>query len=239
MANLALFDFDGTITVADTFTPFIHYAVSPRRMLFGKVILAPFIAAYKTGFLHASVIRASVVRVGFAGTPADDIRHLGSCYAKEAIPKVIRQHALERIKWHKRRGDTVVIVSASLDVYLRDWCKAHDLDLICTELEVRSGIITGKYVDGDCTGAEKAKRVCNRYNLKKYDCIYAYGDTFEDEPMLNLAYKKFFRWQEVTDVRSAAAGAPGNDPNNAKRLVQIARENIELEKLITAQRSEL
>ena len=30
--NLALFDFDGTITIKDTFVPFVRFAMRPRRM---------------------------------------------------------------------------------------------------------------------------------------------------------------------------------------------------------------
>ncbi len=30
--NLALFDFDGTITSNDTWTPFMHFAVRPSRL---------------------------------------------------------------------------------------------------------------------------------------------------------------------------------------------------------------
>jgi phosphatidylglycerophosphatase C len=39
--NLALFDFDGTITTADTFTPFLRFAVRRERILVGCVIFSP------------------------------------------------------------------------------------------------------------------------------------------------------------------------------------------------------
>jgi phosphoserine phosphatase len=90
----------------------------------------------------------------------------------------------------------VVVVSASLDVYLSEWCKEVGVELICTELEARGGILTGRYRHGDCTGKEKARRVRERYDVRAYEVVYAYGDTKEDEAMLALAQRRFFRWRE-------------------------------------------
>jgi phosphatidylglycerophosphatase C len=195
--NLALFDFDGTITFGDTFTPFLHFAVEPRRLTLGKLVLAPVIAAYKLGFIPASTGRASAAAVGFRGRSEAGLREAGAKYARDVLPNVIRPEALERIHWHKEQGDVVVVVSASLDVYLEPWCFEHQLDVICTQLEVTSGTLTGKYCEGDCTGKEKSRRILTEYDLRDYPLVYSYGDTAEDQEMLNLATKKYFQWREI------------------------------------------
>jgi phosphatidylglycerophosphatase C len=161
--NLALFDFDGTITFKDSFTPFILYAVEPRRMTIGKVVLSPMIAAYKLGLVPTSTMRATVVGFGFRCKREVDVRERGLSYAREKLSTITSPRALERIGWHKAQGDAVVVVSASLDVYLSEWCKAVGVELICTELEARGGTLTGRYRHGDCTGKEKARRVRERY----------------------------------------------------------------------------
>jgi phosphatidylglycerophosphatase C len=195
--NLALFDFDGTITFKDSFTPFIFYAVEPTRMALGKVVLSPMIAAYKLGLVRTSRMRTTVVGFGFRGRREADVREMGLSYAREKLSAITSPRALERIEWHKARGDAVVVVSASLDVYLSAWCKEAGVDLICTELEARGGMLTGRYRHGDCTGKEKARRVRERYDVRAYEVVYAYGDTKEDDAMLALAHKRFFRWHEV------------------------------------------
>lgn len=121
MPNLALFDFDGTITSNDNFTPFIYFAVQPKRLAVGKIVLSPLLLAYKLGLLSASKMRQCVAGFGFRGRTAVDIQQLGLNYSREEVPKFIRPQALERIKWHKTQGDLIVVVSASLDVYLLDW----------------------------------------------------------------------------------------------------------------------
>lgn len=39
--DIALFDFDGTITYQDTFTQFIKTAIPKRRQKWGRILLAP------------------------------------------------------------------------------------------------------------------------------------------------------------------------------------------------------
>ncbi len=199
MANLALFDFDGTITSKDTFTPFIFRAVLPARMAVGKVVLSPLIALYKLKVLSASRMRRSIVRFGFRGRLAAEVRRAGLEYSRSRLGNVVRAKALERIRWHQSQGDEVVVVSASLDVYLEDWCRQVGVELICTELEQADGVLTGRYREGDCSGPEKARRVRQRYDLSRFGVVYAYGDTREDEAMLDLANERFYRWQGLMD----------------------------------------
>lgn len=235
MKNLALFDFDGTITTRDTFTPFIYFAVAPLRLKLGMIFLFPVLLGYKLRLLHARIARSCISRVGFSGRAVADIKQLGARYFQQEITKVLRPNALQRIKWHKDSGDTVVIVSASLDSYLSEWCRQQSLDLICTELEAKGSLLTGCYIQGDCSGVEKVKRIRERYDLRSFQHIYAYGDTLDDEPMLALADKKYFRWQEVSDVRAAAAIFRTGDPDSKSRWQEIEAENIHLDQLIKSQ----
>ncbi len=140
-------------------------------------------------------MRAAVARVAFQGRREREVNELGAHYS--ATPSaVIRPEALERSRWHQANGDLVVVVSASLGAYLSSWCEGQGIELLCTELESSKGVLTGRYRVGDCTGSEKARRVRERYDLKQYSVIYAYGDTSEDHELLSLATKPFFRWKE-------------------------------------------
>ena len=49
--NLALFDFDGTITEQDTYTKFLFYVTPKRRLIMTLLLASPFIALYKLGLL--------------------------------------------------------------------------------------------------------------------------------------------------------------------------------------------
>jgi len=196
--NLALFDFDGTITESDTWTPFMRFAVSPAKMLVGHVLLTPVVVGYRLGLVSASSGRQVAARIGFQGRQAAAVRQLGVEYAATVLPALIRQSALECIEWHRSQRDTVVIVSASLNVYLGPWCERSGIDYICSTLEERSGRLTGRYVEGDCSGAEKVRRIVQRYQVARYPTVFAFGDSGEDREMLELAHKKYYRWREIS-----------------------------------------
>ena len=193
--NLALFDFDGTITFKDSFAPFMRMAAHPSTSA-RRIRLLPLIAGYKAGIVSASTTRARIASFVFRGRQESEIRELGASYARQVLPGTVRPKAIERIAWHKARGDAVVVVSAALDVYLAEWCRLASLDTLCTELEVIDGVLTGRYRNGDCAGPEKSRRIRQRYRLEDFAEIYAYGDTSEDSEMLSLAHHRYFRWQE-------------------------------------------
>jgi phosphatidylglycerophosphatase C len=191
--DLALFDFDGTITSKGTYPGFVSFAVRPGRKLVGGLLLSPLIVGYKARLVSDRAIRKAMSRVGFWNDEPERLRAAGRQYAADVLPGLIRPVALERIAWHQRRGDVVVVVSASLDVYLEPWCAALGVDVICTALEIAHGRITGRYRGGDCTGPTKAARVRERYALADFGAIYAYGDTEDDREMLEMADRRYFR----------------------------------------------
>ena len=211
--NLALFDFDGTITSNNTWTPFLTYAVRPSRMVVGRLLLLPVIVGHRLGVLPAGRARQIANWVAFSGERTTAIRQLGSEYAKDVLPRTERQSALDRIEWHRSQGDDVVVVSASLNVYLGPWCDARNLPYICTTLEERAGRLTGRCIDGDCSGTEKVRRIKQRFDLSRYTLLFAYGDTPADREMLELAHRKYYRgkevsgWDEVTEYDDPPAAA--------------------------------
>jgi phosphatidylglycerophosphatase C len=195
--NLALFDFDGTITTREMFRPFIEFAVSPRRRLLGGAVLAPMVAGYKFGWVSPNLMRRCAVLFGFRGMAEKRAFALGADFARHELPGVLRDHALERIRWHKAQGDRVVVVSGALDVYLSHWCREHGLELLCSQLESRNGRLTGNYLGEQCVNEEKSRRVRAAYDLAGYPVIYAYGDTREDQHLLAIAHRRYFQWREV------------------------------------------
>jgi phosphatidylglycerophosphatase C len=195
--NLALFDFDGTITRKEMFADFTRFAVSRRKRLMGAAMFMPMWVGYKLGLVSGNAIRASVVKFCFRGAHAEYVKAKGRQFSDEVLSTVLRPVALERIQWHKAQGDQIFVVSGALDVYLEHWCRQHGLDLICSRLEIVDGYLTGAYRGLQCVGAEKSRRVREACRLENFAMVYAYGDTKEDLDMLSLANRKYYRWQEL------------------------------------------
>ncbi|RYV01723.1 HAD-IB family hydrolase [Shewanella sp. OPT22] len=196
--NLALFDFDGTITTADTFTEFIKQTTPKRRKNTGKLVLAPIIVGYKLGFIPAHKARPKVAHYVFKGRSETEVFEEGKRFADHYISTVLRREAIERIQWHKENNDRVIVVSASITPYLSHWCEEYGLELLCSKLEVKNGALTGHYLGADCSRHEKVNRINALLNVSDFNTIYAYGDTLEDHEMLAIADKKYFQWRKIS-----------------------------------------
>ncbi|MEO8777372.1 MAG: HAD family hydrolase [Rhodanobacter sp.] len=213
--DLALFDFDGTITNRETMPDFMQMAVRPGRLWLGKILLLPLILAYKAKLVSGVVVRAAICLFGFWRVPAHELEAHGQRFAENCLPTVLRPEAMSRIAWHKARGDTVVVVSGGLDVYLRHWCREHGVELLCSTLERHNGKLTGRYFGHQCVRGEKARLVQEQFPLAHFAHVFAYGDTPEDRELLALAHEANYRWQPVpTTLQAGADCSLGDFPSS-------------------------
>jgi len=192
---LALFDFDGTLTTCETFPLFIRHVVPRRRLVAGWLRLWPAVLGYRVGRVSGVRLRADIVRLGLAGLDGEFIERAGAEFATRILPALVRAEAMDRLDWHRSRGDRVIVVSGGLGCYLRPWTEALGLELLCSELELIEGRCSGNYQGAQCVGADKAVAVHGRCDLKDYSRVFAYGDTQEDLALLALADEPVYRWR--------------------------------------------
>lgn len=195
--DLALFDFDGTLTRCETFPVFVKRALPKARLRRGWLRLWPLVLGYRLRWVSGTRLRGAIVRLGFAGLSSESIEHAGNEFACTYLPGVLRAEAMARLDWHRRRGDRVLVVSGGLGVYLRPWVAAQGLELLCSELAVADGACTGEFAGAQCVGAEKARRVCEHVELSAYAIVHAYGDTPEDAELLALADRRHYRGRSL------------------------------------------
>jgi phosphatidylglycerophosphatase C len=193
MNNLALFDFDGTITTDDSLIKFIRFVVGDVKTLWGMILLSPILIIYKLKFIPNYKAKQIMLSYFFQGMDGQQFQKVAEEYSIKHIDTILRPKAMEKITWHKELGHKVIVVSASIECWIRPWCDQNGLDLIATKIEVKDALITGKFLTKNCYGIEKANRVKEAYNLDDYDYIYAYGDTCGDKELLELADESFYK----------------------------------------------
>lgn len=196
--NLALFDFDGTISTRDSYLLFTQF-LDRKKYIFGCLVLAPRIIGYLAGIYPNHSLKEDFLNHFYRGRTAGELQMQAQKFCAQEIQSIIRPQAIERILWHQARRDITVIVSACPRLILDPWGRKVNVDVIATELETDTeSKITGKIAGSNCWGKEKVSRIRERYQLETYGEIFAYGDSKGDLPMLDLAdrekrYYKPFR----------------------------------------------
>lgn len=191
--TLVLFDFDGTITFKDTFLEFIKFTHGKARFYAGFSILFPFLLLYKLGIISNYKAKEMVLSWYYKGKTLQYLQEKGKAFAEQKLPQLIRPLALKKIQEYKAQQFEIVIVSASIKEWLNAWCQENQIYLICTELETKNSLITGKLDTPNCYGSEKVRRIKKEYQLHDFEKIIAFGDSKGDSEMLAIANEKHFK----------------------------------------------
>jgi phosphatidylglycerophosphatase C len=194
---VAAFDFDGTLTRRETLLPFLLYTLGAVSVARHALVLAPTLAGYGLGLIRNDVAKERVLMRCLNGMSIDALRKTGGRFAAEVLPGLLREQAMQRYEWHKRQGHRCVVISASMEIYVRPWAiKAGFDDVIATRLETQEGgSISGKLSGANCYGIEKVRRLEELLGPRNAFTLYAYGDSRGDRELLSRAdyayYKNF------------------------------------------------
>ena len=192
---IAAFDFDGTLTRRDTLLPFLLRLAGPLGMARRGALLAPTLLAYAVRGLSNDVAKERVLQAFVGGMADAELRREGVRYARHVLPRALRFDGMTRLAWHRQQGHRCVLISASIEHYVRPWGEANGFDeVICTSLAVdEHGFLSGRYEGANCYGAEKARRLAQWLGRREDYLIYAYGDSRGDRELLALADYPWYR----------------------------------------------
>ncbi|WP_186202312.1 HAD family hydrolase [Burkholderia gladioli] len=193
---VAAFDFDGTITTADSFQHFVRRAVGTRRFACAGLRALPWILAMKTGLISRGAAKARFAWFAFGPMPARELNALATAFVQTELPRLVRPEMLERVREHQARGHQVVLVSASPSLYLEKWAATLGLDaVLATRLAWRDGVFAGRLDGENCWGPQKVVRLAAWWGDEPPAKLYAYGDSRGDKEMAERADWSWIRGQ--------------------------------------------
>lgn len=191
--GVVAFDFDGTITVRDSFIAFLKWRAGGLRYAAGMVKLAPSGLAY-LGHRNRGRIKAAATREFLAGATRAELEAEAKTFAEEAAPYLLRGDAIQAWKRWRTRRAKLVIVTASPDIIVAPFARGLGADaLIATELAFdMNDRATGGFSTPNCRGPEKVKRLKAVFG-EDLQLKAAYGDTSGDREMLKIADHRGYR----------------------------------------------
>lgn len=192
---VAAFDFDGTITYRDSLFPFLMATYGRWCTLSGLGYLTPYLATDYLRGVGRQEMKERVLSHFLAGRTYEQVRKEGGNFAQCVLPGLVRPEALSRIRWHQRRGDRCVLISASIQPYIEPWAIDQGFDdILCSQVDVNhDGKLTGKLKGNNCRAEEKVRRLIACVGNKTQYTLYAYGDSRGDRELLALADHPYYR----------------------------------------------
>lgn len=190
---IVAFDFDGTLTIRDSFTAFLRWRTPTSRWIFGGLRLVPAAIAY-LGHRDRGRIKAAAVHEYLRGVTRERLEADARRFAELHSRSLLRPDAV--MAWKRWRGESVrlVIVTASPDLIVAPFARGLGADdLIGTQLAFDAlGRVTGVFASPNCRGPEKVVRLMDAYG-PALQIRAAYGDTSGDTEMLAIAEEPYFR----------------------------------------------
>lgn len=187
--RVAAFDVDGTLTTTDCVVPFLRRTAGTSKLV-GRMLASPLALAGAAVRRDRDALKAASAAAAFRGVPVDALEADGAVFAREVFDQRLRTDAAQALRRHVDAGDTILLVSASFEVYLRPLAEllgADDVLAVRLATDDR-GVLTGHLDGANCRGPEKVVRLHDWLDRhaggRAAVHLSAYGDSAGDRELL-------------------------------------------------------
>ena len=190
---IAAFDFDGTLTVRDSFTAFLRWRTGRLGWAAGLLRLLPAALVY-AATRDRGRFKSKAIAVFLQGLDRETLAREAQDFAASEALRLLRPDALSAWAAHGAGGVARVIVTASPEEIVAPFARRLGADaLIASRLQWTDQGRVGRGLAGaNCRGAEKVRRLRQRFGPALEVCD-AYGDSAGDREMLAMAQRGHMR----------------------------------------------
>jgi len=187
--TIAFFDLDNTILIGTSGMMYLRYLLKTPEASLGKKLDATLQAA-RFRFAMLDYVAVSVKLVDSVSNSSEAVaREVYQHFFDEVLSKQISPLARRRIAEHQAQGHRVAILSAATLYVAEPVARAVAIeDILCTRLEVKNGLFTGRVIEPPCYGPGKvyyARQFLQNHGAELADA-YFYSDSDVDLPLLEL-----------------------------------------------------
>lgn len=190
MKKVVVFDFDGTLTKKDTFVAFIRYACGNRAFVLGFLWYAPLLMLMILHLYPNDKAKQRVFSHFFKGMSLKTFDNLCQRFARDNR-HLLRPQGIQTLQQAQVDGSDVFIVSASIDNWVEPFFP--ETKVLGTQVEVKDGRLSGRFLSKNCYGQEKINRLLEKYPHREEYHLTAYGDSQGDKELLAFADESHFK----------------------------------------------
>ena len=192
MKKIVAFDFDGTLTTKDTLLVFIRFAKGSKDFWLGFLRFAHLLVLMKLGLYPNWKAKQKVFAHFFEGMRIEDFNEFCLRFAQDH-QHLLRPKGIEALHQALSDGAEVMIVSASIDNWVKPFFENQSIQILGTQIEVKDGLLTGHFLSKNCYGQEKVNRILALYPHREDYHLTAYGDSRGDKELLAFADESHYK----------------------------------------------
>lgn len=190
--KIAFFDLDKTIIKKDSIVPFMifYFKKNPKSAIY-YIRLIPYFILFFLKIIDNNIIKYKIASI-FRNITIECGENIGREFANTIIPNLYYKDALEEIKKLKNKSYTLIMVTASFEIYAKFIAENLGFDkCMGTELWKFRDKFTGYMYGKNCYGPAKRYRLFTEsiFPSHKHKNI-AYSDSISDLPLFNFAETK-------------------------------------------------
>ena len=207
--RLVFFDLDGTISRRDTLFGYVagfvrrHPLRAPRYLA-----VLPALVGFALGVRDRGDLKGALLHAVMGGAHRGEIQAWTDEYVPNLIARGVFKEALAAIRKHRDAGDHLILMTATVDLYVPELARALGFDAyLCSQVSWKEDRLEGWLASPNMRDEEKASAL--RRTVAKFPGrrLVGYGNSAPDLPHLKLVDQAILV-NASKSLRKAASGLP-------------------------------
>ncbi len=185
--QLVFFDLDGTITRRDTLVGYVFGLLLRRPWRWPRLLgVLPSLLRFALGHADHGELKGSLIRCALGGLTRRELADWTAAWVPRLVAHGMFDDAKRAIAAHRAQGDRLVLMSASVDLYVPAVGAALGFDdVVCSPVRWQGERLVGTLAGPNCRDAEKLRQLRRIRALYADARCIAYGNSRPDLPHLD------------------------------------------------------
>ncbi len=183
----AFFDIDHTVLEINSGSKWIAYLWRTGKMSPWQLAQAmTWLVQYRFSLLDFEAMTRKVLG-SYTGKEVEPIEQEVEAWFRDEVAWAICSEAWQRVEEHRRAGHEIALLTSATRFLSNPVARALQVEhILCTEVEIVDGVLTGRHIEPLCYGPGKVLRAEQFAAERGIELArsYFYTDSFSDLPML-------------------------------------------------------